>query len=141
MDIDAMGTHIHCLLAFKDKIEGMMSGADGNVSRATDQLDGLLAFKSMFEGALPLIEKTISDVAVVVDDIAAIKKDLAPVLAWIAEQQKAAEAAKAADAEAAAKIAADEPKDPPQGEQPATAEDVLGSQADHVDTVVEHPAS
>lgn len=100
MDLDASlkkhGSRLDEIEQFVGHIKGMMSGADENVARATDQVDGLLAFKVSFEKALPDLEKAIKDVAVVVDDVGKIKADLAPVLAWIAEQQKAADDLKAA---------------------------------------------
>ena len=76
MDIDAMGKHIHGLLAFKDKIEAMIEGAN---------VDGFMA---EFNAAIPLMMKAASDVAVVIADLDAIKKELRPALAWIAEQQQ-----------------------------------------------------
>lgn len=96
MDIDVMGKHIHSLLAFKDKLEGMMKGADGNASKPSDDLGELLV---EVEGALPEIRKAIADAAVLADDVAAIKKDLAPVLEWIAKHQEALAAAKEPTAE------------------------------------------
>jgi peptidoglycan hydrolase CwlO-like protein len=96
MDIDVMSRQLRTLLDFKDRIEGMMESSDGNVERATAQLDRLMAFESLVEGLLPALEKTIADVAVVIDDVGKLKADMAPALAWIAEQQKAAEDLKAA---------------------------------------------
>ena len=95
MDIDVMGKHIHGLLEFKNKLEDMMqSPDDGQMAEA---LHAVFQFKGEFEAALPDLRKAIADVAVVIDDVGKIKADLAPVLAWIAEQQKAVEAVKAAE--------------------------------------------
>jgi peptidoglycan hydrolase CwlO-like protein len=106
MDLDVIGKRVTDLLAFKDKIEGMISGADDHdVGRISHELDQLTAFKASFEKSLPDLEKAIADVAAVVDDLAKVKTDLAPVLEWVASQQKAAEDLKAAHAEASKALA------------------------------------
>src|SRR5216684_8078589 len=102
MDIDVMGKHIHSLLAFKEMVEGMMKGADGNVEKASETLDRLVGFAAAVEATMPEISKAVSDVSIVVADVEAIKKDLGPALEWIAARQKADEEAKAAAASAAA---------------------------------------
>lgn len=84
MDIDVIERSVKSLMDFKAKVEGMMHGADGNVEKATDQLDGLLAFKSEVQGMLPQMMKATTDIAAIVSDIAEIKKQLEPALAWIA---------------------------------------------------------
>ena len=93
MDLDATlakhGNRLGEIESFVEHIKGLMSGADGNVEKATDQIDQLLAFKSMVEDVLPMMEKAVMDVNVIAGDIAAIKTQLEPALAWIAEQQKA----------------------------------------------------
>jgi hypothetical protein len=87
MDLDATlkkhDTRLGDIESFIEHIKGLMSGADGNVEKESDTLDQLVAFKSMFEGMLPQIEKTFMDVLTVTGDIDAIRKDLAPALAWI----------------------------------------------------------
>jgi hypothetical protein len=99
MDIDVIGKQIRDLLVFKDKIEGLMGGADGNVAKPSDQIGELLAFRSEFESAIPDLRKAITDVAGLVDDLGKIKADLAPVLAWVAKHQEALAAAKEPAAE------------------------------------------
>lgn len=94
MDLDVMGKHVTGLLAFRQKIEDMIAGASEAKSDAGDTVAELISFKASFEKALPELEKAIADVAVVVDDLGNLKSDLAPVLAWVAEQQKAAAEAK-----------------------------------------------
>jgi peptidoglycan hydrolase CwlO-like protein len=152
MDLDATlmthGTRLKEIESFVERVKALMSGADENVSRASDQLDGLLAFKSEVEGMLPMIEKAVNDVSAVTADLAAIKQDLAPALAWIAERQKADEEAKAAEqqkvadaakaqeqaaADQAAKVAA-EPKQPTldtvSGDLPAASEPAQQSETE-----------
>lgn len=85
----------------------------------------LMGFKGELEAAMPAIRKGAADAASLADDIAAIKEALGPALAWIAEQQKSAEAAKA-DADGGAADAADKPEevasvDAPQPEEAAPA--------------------
>jgi ABC-type transporter Mla subunit MlaD len=124
MDLDVMGKHIHSLLAFKGELEKMMEGSGGNVEKATDQLDQLMQFKSTVEAALPDIGKMVQDISTVVDDIAKVKTDLAPVLEWIAAQQKAAEDLKAAHAAEAAAAASEQhhADTPPHNEPPPGSE-------------------
>lgn len=96
MDLDASlkkhGSRLDEIEKFVELVKGLMGGADDHVDKAADQLDEILAFKSMVEGLLPMIEKAVMDVGAVAADLAAIKQELAPALAWIAEQQKAGEA-------------------------------------------------
>lgn len=98
MDIDAIGKHVSGLLAFKERIEAMIAGgppSDGRSPR--DDLDELMSFRRDFEDALPDIRKLITDVSSVVDDLAAVKKQLEPVLAWVAERQSKEAAEKTLD--------------------------------------------
>jgi len=91
MDIDVIGKHVTGLLAFKNKIEALIEGGDEHVDRASAQLDDLLQFKSMVEGALPDLRKAIGDIGLLTADIAKLREDFAPVIAYV-EAQKSAKA-------------------------------------------------
>lgn len=110
MDLDASlkkhGTRLDSIESFIEHVKSLGPGA-GDAAKLSGDVDEFLTSKRVFEKTLPDFEKAIADVAVVVDDVGKIKADLAPVLAWIAEQQKAAEELKAAH----------KPADPPEGEK------------------------
>lgn len=89
MDLDAAikshGGRLTEIEVFIADIKKMMSGGGEGKGSSTDDHGELLV---EIEDALPEIRKAIADTVTLADDIAAIRKDLAPALAWIAEQQK-----------------------------------------------------
>jgi len=131
MDLDASlkshGNRLTEIESFVESVKAMIAGSGSNAGQAPRDIDELMSFKSEFEAALPDLRKAVADTAALVDDVAAIKNDLAPALEWIAEQQKAAEAVKAAAAAepavqgnaASGGLAEGQSTEPPSHEPPA----------------------
>lgn len=93
MDIEIIERSVRDLVAFKNRIETAINGADDNVAKASDDLDSLLAFKRQVEAVLPDFLRAASEVQVLTGEISGVMSDLAGIKAWV-EEQKADAAAK-----------------------------------------------
>lgn len=106
MDLDATITkhrnRLDVIETFIADLKGKMTGAGDNVTRATDDLEALLAFKGEVEQALPMIHQAITDAKNIVGEFNAIVASFKPTFDWVQAQIAAEDTRKAARAAAVA---------------------------------------
>lgn len=105
MDLDVLAKNAQTLLTFKGELETLLPQLRKAVSDFAIVSGEIEGVRAILMPAIGKIEEMKPDIEGVVADIAEIKETLGPALAWIAEQQKAVEAAKAADAQNAVEVA------------------------------------
>src|SRR5258708_14566020 len=79
MDLDATlakhGNRLGEIERFVERVKALIDGEPSPLQQtAIEEFEGLVAFKSEFESALPELRKAIADVAVVIDDMGKIKR-------------------------------------------------------------------